>query len=46
MKEIIEYMNKYLPENEILAANSYYINGMTVIHKDNQDTGIVWGQFE
>ena len=46
MKEIIEYMNKYLPENEILAANSYYINGMTVIHKDNQDSGIGWGQFE
>lgn len=41
MEQLINYMKQYLPDNDVVAANSYYINGMTVIHKDSSDK--IWG---
>lgn len=41
MEQLINYMKQYLPDNDVVAANSYYINGMTVIHKDGSDK--IWG---
>lgn len=37
MNQIIDYLKKYIPEHDILAANSYYINGITVIHQDKSE---------
>ena len=44
MQEICKYLQQFLPENEILAANDYYINGMTVIHAKPEES--VWGEIK
>ena len=37
MNELINYIKQYLPDNDVIAANNYYVNGMTVIHKEKQE---------